>query len=192
MTLGMSSGLYAWYAIYNSGYTTGAGRSLDQPVLFSHRHHVTELGIDCRYCHASVDESPFAGMPSTETCMTCHSQVFTDSPMLAPVRESYATGVPIRWNRVYDLPDHVHFRHDIHIARSIDCRECHGAVENMALLELAQPLFMDWCVTCHRQNEPTSPPGEDLKQNTLYASGEGPLLQKQQINPLTNCSVCHY
>src|SRR5438270_8338611 len=116
------------YAIYRSPYTTAQNVPQVQPVPFSHQHHYSGLGIDCRYCHTSVETSSFAGIPPTETCMTCHSQVWTDAPMLAPVRQSLATEQPLRWNRVNDLPDFVFFNHSIHVQIGIGCSTCHGRV----------------------------------------------------------------
>ena len=124
--------------IYWSPYTTEVDVPLQQPVPFSHKHHVTDDGIDCRYCHTSVEKSSFAGIPSTETCMTCHSQIWTDAPMLASVRESLATGKPLKWTRVNDLPDYVYFNHSVHVAKGIGCSECHGRVDQMPLTRKAQ------------------------------------------------------
>ena len=118
--------LFVVYMIFRSPYVTGVNVVLDQPVPFCHEHHVRGLGIDCRYCHTSVEKSSFAGIPPTETCMTCHSQIWTDSPMLAPVRTSMRTNTPIRWNRVHDLPDYVFFNHSIHVQKGVGCASCHG------------------------------------------------------------------
>lgn len=169
------AGTWVWYAFARSDYLAERGVPMEQPVMFSHRHHAGDLGIDCRYCHASVDDSPFAGIPSTETCMTCHSQLFTDSPMLAPVRESFQTGLPIAWNRVHDLPEFVFFDHSIHMAKGLDCTQCHGDVADMPLVSKRQPLSMQWCLDCHRETEPTA------------SAGTAP----HPINPLTNCYACH-
>ena len=121
-----------------------------QPVPFSHKHHVSDDGIDCRYCHTSVEKSSFAGLPPTETCMTCHSQIWTDSPMLAPVRASFATNTPLKWNRVHDLPGYVYFNHSIHVAKGIGCSTCHGRVDQMPLTRKTETLYMKWCLDCHR------------------------------------------
>src|SRR5438045_2667535 len=117
------------HAVYWSPFTTDVRVPLEQPVPFSHQHHVGGLGIDCRYCTTSVETSAFAGMPQTETCMTCHSRLWTDAPMLAPVRQSLATGTPLEWTRVHDLPDFVFFNHSIHVNKGIGCSTCHGAVD---------------------------------------------------------------
>ena len=133
---------------------------LDQPVPFSHEHHVSELGIDCRYCHTTVEKGPSAGIPPTQTCMSCHSQIWTNSPLLEPIRESYKTDTPIKssegevgWNRVNRLPDFVFFNHSIHVNRGINCNVCHGPVQKMQLTYKGNTLFMAWCLQCHRNPE---------------------------------------
>lgn len=136
-----------------SAYMTRADVVRDQPVPFSHAHHVAGLGIDCRYCHTSVEKSSIAGMPSTETCMGCHSQIWRDSPLLEPVRDSYRTGKPLAWTRVHDLPDFVYFNHSIHVAKGVACQSCHGDVDRMPLMRQVTPLHMDWCLDCHRHPE---------------------------------------
>jgi len=136
-----------------SSYVTQVDVVRDQPVPFSHDHHVSGLGIDCRYCHATVETSAFAGMPSTETCMGCHSLIWKNSPLLAPVRESWRTRQPLAWTRVYDVPDYVYFNHSIHIAKGIGCESCHGRVDEMPLMRKAVSLHMDWCLDCHRHPE---------------------------------------
>src|SRR6185312_12671190 len=137
------------YAVYRSPYTTEQFIPLAQPVPFSHEHHVSGLGIDCRYCHSSVETSAFAGMPPTETCMTCHSHVWTEAPMLAPVRQSLATQQPLEWKRVNQLPDFVFFNHSIHVQKGIGCSTCHGRVDQMPITWKAHSLYMRWCVDCH-------------------------------------------
>lgn len=127
--------------------------AINQPVPFSHQHHVTELGIDCRYCHTAVEKSAFPGLPSTETCMSCHSQIWTNSPLLEPVRQSYETGTPIKWNKVNSLPQFVFFNHSIHIARGINCNTCHGPVQNMNITWKGNSFQMQWCLECHRAPE---------------------------------------
>ena len=140
-------------AITRSPFNTGVGVAYAQPVPFSHEHHATELGIDCRYCHTSVEKSPEAGAPATETCMSCHSQIWTDSPLLEPVRESYRTGKPIVWTRLNSVPGFVYFPHNIHINRGINCNNCHGPVQQMMLTAKGKAFFMVWCLNCHRQPE---------------------------------------
>jgi hypothetical protein len=136
-----------------SSYVTGVDVVRDQPVPFSHDHHVKGLGIDCRYCHTTVEREASAGLPSTEVCMGCHSQIWRDSPLLAPVRESYQNNVPLRWTRVHDLPDFVYFDHSIHIAKGIGCESCHGRVDEMPLMRKAVAMHMEWCLDCHRHPE---------------------------------------
>ncbi|MCW5935460.1 MAG: cytochrome c3 family protein [Fimbriimonadia bacterium] len=139
--------------VSRSSYVTKAMVPLDQPVPFSHKHHYEELGIDCRYCHWSVEKSAHAGVPSTEVCMSCHSQVWTNSPLLEPMRSSMASGVPVAWNKVNDLPDFVYFNHSIHINKGIGCNSCHSGIEKMHLTYKSQAFSMAWCLDCHRKPE---------------------------------------
>ncbi len=186
--------------IYRSPYVTQVNVVREQPIPFSHQHHVEQLGIDCRYCHDTVETSGFAGMPSSETCMTCHSQIWTDQPMLQPVVQSYENEQPIEWIRVHDLPDFAYFDHSIHVQKGISCVECHGRVDQMPLVRKTETLHMSWCLECHRTPEEfirprehvftmdwTPEPGEDR-----YAMGEA-LVQEYNIRKeqLTNCSICH-
>jgi hypothetical protein len=185
-------------AIARSDYTTGVGVVQPQPVQFSHDHHVGGLGIDCRYCHTSVGESNFAGMPSTHTCMSCHSQIWNDSPKLAPVRESYSTGEPIQWVRVHDLPDFVYFNHGIHVEKGIGCTECHGEVNRMPLMWKAEPMTMEWCLECHRQPQAALRPVDQVF-NMDYVHPPDQLALGEQlaeeyhipIERLTDCYTCH-
>lgn len=140
-------------SIHKSGSRTGEGVFLHQPVPFSHEHHVRGLGIDCRYCHTSVETSANAGIPPVATCMNCHRQIWTNSEMLEPVREALRTGVPIQWERVNDLPDFVYFNHAVHVAKGIGCVECHGRVDTMPLTVQVNSLDMQWCLDCHRNPE---------------------------------------
>lgn len=184
--------------ITRSSYRTGADVALVQPVPFSHEHHVGGLGISCQYCHSSVEDSAFAGLPPTQTCMTCHSQIWSESPMLEPVRESFRSGVPIAWNRVYDLPDFVYFNHSIHVQKGIGCTSCHGQVDEMQLMRKQQPLFMEWCLGCHRAPEKAIRPKEEVFNMEWVpppdqeAQGHE-LLKKYHVDTakLTNCSTCH-
>ncbi len=137
----------------DSSYITGVGRAVDQPVPFSHQHHVAGLGIDCRFCHTSVEDSSFANIPATETCMQCHSQIWTNAEMLEPVRESFRTGKRIEWTRVHDLPDFVYFNHSVHVAKGVACATCHGQVDQMPMMAKANSLYMQWCLECHRHPE---------------------------------------
>lgn len=184
-------------ALGSSPYATGVGKVPDQPVPFSHEHHVSGLGIDCRYCHDSVTESSFAGIPSTDTCMTCHSQVWTDAEMLAPVRQSLVEDDPIAWVRVHDLPDFVYFNHAVHVDSGIGCESCHGRVDQMPLMTQSEPLTMQWCLDCHRDPAPNlRPPGTITEMGYEPADDEyaGPgLMQHYGIEPerLVECTTCH-
>lgn len=125
----------------------------DQPVPFSHEHHAWQLGIDCRYCHTSVEKSPYAGLPATEVCMSCHSQIWTNSPLLEPIRQSYETGTPIKWTLVNKVPQFVFFNHSIHIDRGINCDVCHGPIQDMDITWKGNSFEMSWCLQCHRAPE---------------------------------------
>ena len=180
-----------------SEYITGRSITYDQPVPFSHAHHVGGLGLDCRYCHTGVETSAVAGIPPTNTCMTCHSQLYTQAAMLAPVRESLANNQPIRWNKVNKLPDYVYFDHSIHIAKGVGCTPCHGDVAHMPLMRQAAPLTMGWCLDCHRDPAPNLRPHDavfdpDWKFPSDQAE-RGVILAHQYIDNkhLTDCSVCH-
>ncbi len=186
------------YQIYRSPWATRATMPLDQPVPFSHQHHVGGLGIDCRYCHTAVERSAFAGIPPIQTCMTCHSQIWRDSPMLEPVRESYRSGVPIRWNRVHDLPEFVFFNHSIHVAKGIGCSTCHGAVDRMPLTWQVETLHMRWCLDCHRAPERHVRPRESIYDMSwtppVDQASTGPRLAREygiDTRRLSDCSVCH-
>ncbi len=145
--------LWAALELQRSPYYTYAGVARMQPVPFSHQHHVAGLGIDCRFCHTSVETSGFAGIPPTKTCMNCHSQIWTNAPMLEPVRESYRTGQSLVWTRVNRLPDFVYFDHSIHINKGVGCNTCHGPVDKMPLMFNYASLQMEWCLNCHRAPE---------------------------------------
>src|SRR3954471_24312039 len=145
-----------WVAakVNSSPWVSGEGVTREQPVQFSHQHHVAGLGIDCRYCHTAVEQSGFAGIPPTKTCMNCHSQIWADSPYLAPVRESWRTGKSLSWVRVHDLPDFAYFNHSIHVHAGVACTTCHGPVEKMQLMYQGASLHMQWCLDCHRDPAP--------------------------------------
>jgi hypothetical protein len=136
-----------------SGAVTNVETPFEQPVPFSHEHHVNELGIDCRYCHTSVEKAASAGYPSTHTCMSCHSQIWTNSPLLEPIRESYKNNVPIKWTRLNQVPDFVYFNHSIHVKRGISCNNCHGPIQAMQIAYKGQAFQMRWCLDCHRNPE---------------------------------------
>jgi hypothetical protein len=140
-------------AVSRSSYNTKVQIAIDQPVPFSHEHHVNELGIDCRYCHVAVEKSAHATVPATETCMSCHSQVWTNSPLLEPIRESYRTNTPMKWNQLNKVPEFVYFNHSIHINRGLNCNICHGPVQEMQLAYKGKAFFMIWCLDCHRNPE---------------------------------------
>lgn len=190
---------YGVYEYYHSPYWNYVGIAPSQPVLFSHRHHAGQLKIDCRYCHTTVETSAFAGMPSTHTCMTCHSQIFTDTPMLQPVVVSAQTGQPLHWQRVNSLPDHVYFNHSIHVAKGVGCTSCHGPIGEMALTSKGEPLSMRWCLDCHRNPAPHLRPAEEIFAPDWVPSADqeqrGRELFKTlnvHTDPLTSCSTCHH
>lgn len=195
---------------YRSPAVTMVGVSLDQPIPFSHQRHVGGNAMDCRYCHSTVEHSSFAGIPATETCMTCHSQVLADAPMLQPVHDSWKTGEPIEWNRVYDLPDFVYFDHSIHVAKGIGCTECHGQIQDQPLTYKANTLHMAWCLECHRAPERFIRPkdevfnvdwhwSQELDENGHPYTREGWEARAKELvhsynihlDQLTNCSICH-
>ena len=153
------SGLYVVLMINfgASPKTINAGYMPEQPVPYSHALHVGELGMDCRYCHNTVEEAGFAAVPPTETCMNCHQNVAPDSNKLAPIRESYETGLPVEWVKIHDLPDHVYFNHSAHVTRGVSCVECHGRVDRMVEVWQHAPLSMGWCLDCHRDPSSTQP-----------------------------------
>jgi hypothetical protein len=182
--------------IGRSPYVTRAQETREQPVPFSHKHHVSGLGIDCRYCHTSVETSAFAGIPPTKTCMTCHSQIWADSPMLEPVRDSYRTDESIEWLRLHDLADFAYFNHSIHVKKGVGCDTCHGPVNEMPLMWKEETLQMEWCLECHREPEQFVRPREEVfnyewvpPTDQLTLGRE--LVEKYDIQRLDNCSVCH-
>ncbi len=191
--------LWLLASINRSSYNTQVGVARDQPVPFSHARHVGGNGIDCRYCHTSVENSHFAGIPPTETCMTCHSQILPDAPMLEPVRESFRTGKPLQWTRVHDLPKFVYFNHSIHVAKGVGCQTCHGQVDKMPLMWKTQSLQMEWCLDCHRDPAKYLRPREEafnmnwkLEEGNQLEFGRNLVKQyKINVKQLTNCSICH-
>ncbi|MFO1039642.1 MAG: cytochrome c3 family protein [Geminicoccaceae bacterium] len=187
------------YGIMHTSYVTGQDVVPRQPVPFSHKHHVGDDGIDCRYCHISVAVSRFAGLPPTETCMTCHSQLWTQASVLAPVRESLATERPIRWQRVNRLPGYVYFDHSIHVAKGVGCTTCHGPIASMPLTWQAESLTMGWCLDCHRNPAPNLRPLQSIYDPYWSAPSDQErwgreLMAAYRIKPaslLTDCSTCH-
>jgi predicted CXXCH cytochrome family protein len=179
-----------------TSYVTMVGNPLEQPVKFDHRHHVRDDGIDCRYCHTTAETQANAGIPPTELCLNCHAQLWTSSPLLAPVRRSFFENTPIPWVRVHVLPDHVYFDHSIHLAKGVGCVSCHGRVDLMAEVAKAAPLTMSWCLDCHRNPAPHlrpreqltamewTPPGDALAQGTSLAA-------TNHVRSLVHCSTCH-
>jgi hypothetical protein len=167
-------------------------------VPFSHEHHVSGLGLDCRYCHLSVEKSAFAGIPPTQICMGCHSQIWKDSPMLEPVRASYRTGKPLEWTRVHDLPDFVYFNHSIHIAKGVGCESCHGRVDQMPLMRKVKTLQMEFCLECHREPQDFLRERDEVFRFGAQVSQRTPeegreLVERYHVNvrQLTDCFVCH-
>jgi hypothetical protein len=186
------------YLLIRSPYQTNVRVIQEQPVPFSHEHHVHALGIDCRYCHTSVETEGFAGMPPTYTCMSCHSQIWSDSPMLEPVRVSLRERKPLAWTRVHDLPDFVYFHHGIHVQKGVACVSCHGRVDQMPLAWKEEPMTMEWCLNCHRHPERHLRPKEEVFLMDRVPPRDQPslgrdLIQRYHIEAeqLTNCSVCH-
>jgi hypothetical protein len=185
--------------INRSSFVTETDVVRAQPVPFSHEHHVAGLGIDCRYCHSSVEESSFAGLPATATCMSCHSQIWSASDVLKPVRDSFQTGVPIRWTRVHNLADFVYFDHSIHINKGVGCVTCHGRIDRMPLMWQDQTLQMEWCLNCHRDPESYLRPREQVFNMTWQSGSDQAALGRQLIKQynirspreLTSCSTCH-
>ncbi len=136
--------------LQRSPWVTRQGQRADQPVPFSHKHHVQGLGIQCQYCHTSVEKSSYAGIPPTKTCINCHAQIWTNANLLEPVRHSWATGESITWTKVHDLPDYVYFNHEIHVNKGLGCSSCHGRVDLMPIMYQQNTLQMEWCLNCHR------------------------------------------
>jgi hypothetical protein len=186
------------YAVTRSQYVSDVSITRDQPVPFSHEHHVSGLGLDCRYCHASVERSAIAGVPPTHTCMTCHSQLYTQAAMLEPIRTSLARDEPMHWQRVNVLPDFVYFDHSIHVAKGIGCTTCHGPVGTMPLMRQYQSLTMGWCLDCHRDPAPYvrprsavfdpdwKPPADQMQEGKERLAA-----YRIDVEHLSDCSVCH-
>lgn len=185
---------FVWYGF--SPKTMDVGYQPKQPVPYSHALHAGELGIDCRYCHTTVDQASHAAIPPTETCMNCHRLVRKDSPKLLPIRESHATGTPVEWVKVHNLPDYVFFNHSAHVTRGVGCVSCHGRVDRMEKVSQEEPLSMGWCLDCHRAPEAHLRPPAEVTNMNWTAPGDpvayGAQLREQgSINPPTHCSTCH-
>jgi hypothetical protein len=189
----------ASYLIVRSHYETVQNVPREQPVPFSHKHHVGGLGIDCRYCHTTVEYSSFANIPPTKLCMNCHSEMWAASPTLEPVRESYRSGKSIEWTRVNDLPEYVYFNHSIHVHKGIGCADCHGRVDRMALTWQAAPLTMEWCLDCHRNVGARIRPRDQVFSMTYAEPSNQAQLGQQLVKEygirssgeLTSCEICH-
>jgi hypothetical protein len=187
--------------------TTAVGYAPDQPVPYSHALHVGKLGLDCRYCHNTVESTPFASLPPTQTCINCHANIKTESPALKPIRESWATGKPVQWTKIHDLPDYAYFNHSAHVNRGVGCVSCHGRIDQMDVVMQVQPLSMGWCLDCHRQPERHLRPKDQVTNMAWLPevkSGESPhdaqlrvgneLKAKYGIRDasyMTSCYTCH-
>ncbi len=190
---------YAYTQIARSSYLTNRYSQRPQPVQFSHRHHTGDDGIDCRYCHTSVETGASAGIPPTQTCMNCHNQLWAETPFLEPVRASFRDNKPIEWERVHDLPDYTYFNHSIHVAKGVGCSTCHGQIDNMPLVYQENTLQMEWCLACHRDpSQFIRPQAEiynmDWKDSNLGAKEREQLKIDYKIRSrelLTSCSTCH-
>ena len=195
---GLGGGLWLVLEVNRSSYVTSVGVAKEQPVPFSHAHHVGGMGVDCRYCHTAVEKSAQAGIPPTKTCMNCHVQIWSQSPTLEPVRASLRTGQSIQWVKVNDLPDFVYFNHSAHVNKGVGCATCHGRVDKMPLMWQHASLHMEWCLDCHRQPEKYVRPKAEVfnvawePPADWVESGRGEELVKQYgIKPRTSCSTCH-
>jgi len=192
---------WALSEINRAPWITEAQVAREQPVPFSHKHHVQGLGIDCRFCHTGVEEAQFAGIPPTRTCMGCHAEVWKDAPALEPVRESFRSDRSIEWVRVHDLPDFVYFDHSIHVKKGVGCESCHGRVDEMPLTWRENSLNMEWCLACHRDPAAFLRPEDKVFEmgwdpekadppRTQREVGEA-IVREKRVVSLTNCSVCH-
>ncbi len=208
------AGALLWFfeQMQRSPYYSQAGIARMQPVPFSHQHHVGGLGIDCRYCHTSVEVSSFAGIPPTKTCMNCHAQIWTNAPMLEPVRQSFRSGASLIWTRANDLPDYVYFDHSIHINKGVGCNDCHGPVDRMPLMMAQNTLQMEWCLNCHREPEKFLRPRDQVfNMNYQQPGGFNPVemdgkkftdqislgnylkgkYHLRSVQDITSCWTCH-
>jgi hypothetical protein len=189
----------ALYVVGWSPYVTQEKVARVQPVQFSHAHHAGQLGIDCRYCHTSVETTPFAGIPPTKTCMNCHQEIWVGASALELVRSSYRTGAPIAWERVDNLAQFAYFDHSIHINKGVGCVECHGRVDEMPFTYQDKPLLMGWCLDCHRDPKPHLRPRDEIFNMAWQPSGDAQALADQlytdyhirSSHELTSCSTCH-
>src|ERR1700683_1756271 len=192
----VGGGVALFELIANSSYATRQGDAREQPIPFSHAHHVGSMGIDCRYFPTSVENSDFSVVPPTKTCMNCHSQIWIDSPTLEPVRESFRTNSSIRWTEVYDLPDYVYFNHSIHVKKGVGCETCHGRIDTQALTYQQPSLQMRWCLDCHRNPENYRRPRDQI--TTMGYVPKEPqaelgarLVKEYHVQKLETCWTCH-
>ncbi len=187
------------FTLMRSSWLTKQSEYVEQPIQFSHAHHVGGIGLDCRYCHTSVEKSSFAGIPPTKTCINCHSQIWANAPILEPVRASFRNDTPMKWKRVTDLPDFVYFNHQIHVKQGVGCATCHGRVDKMPLITQATSMLMEWCLECHRAPEKFLRPRAEVFNIAYEAPANqielGLRLKKEYnvagIEHMTSCSVCH-
>lgn len=194
--IGVAPFLVAWVAINTTPWTHATGVAPEQPAPFSHKRHVGDMGFDCRLCHPGVEKTSFAGIPATDTCFMCHSQIWPNSPLVAAVRDSYALNKPIRWNRVNKVPDFVYFDHSIHVNKGVSCFTCHGSVDQMTLTYKEKAFEMRFCLQCHRDPERFVRPLSEIYNSSYVPPGgeEGKKLVKQfdiRKEQLANCSICH-
>ena len=196
LVLVLGGGGFIVFQLARSPYVTGAGQAHEQPVPFSHQHHVAGLGLDCRYCPTSVEIAASAGIPPTKTCMNCHSQIWLSSPTLEPVRESFRTDRSIEWRRIHDLPDFAYFNHSAHVNKGVGCSTCHGRVDKMPLMMQVSSLQMEWCLDCHRAPEKYVRPKEEVfniawepPSDQLEKGRE--LVKLYGIQTRTSCNTCH-
>jgi hypothetical protein len=210
--LGVGALLWVFAQLQRSPYYSQAGIHREQPVPFSHQHHVAGLGLDCRYCHTSVEVSSFAGIPPTKTCMNCHAQIWTNAAMLEPVRQSFRSGASLVWTRANDLPDYVYFDHSIHLSKGIGCNDCHGPVDRMPLMYAQNTLQMEWCLNCHREPEkflrprnqvfnmryqqpsgldPVTVDGQSFKDQLSLGRYLRNKYHLRSVQDITSCSTCH-
>jgi Cytochrome c7 and related cytochrome c len=191
--IGTVGGLFLWV---RTPYARNMQVPVEQPLQFDHRHHTRDEGIDCRYCHNTADRSPFAGIPPTQLCMNCHSQVWNKSPLLDPIRKSFIDDKPMVWNRVYKVPEFVYFNHAIHVSKGVGCVTCHGRVDTMAAVEKVFSLTMSWCLDCHRSPEKNLRPVEEITNMTWQPVGDPietgrVLAEKYDVHTRVSCSTCH-
>jgi Cytochrome c7 and related cytochrome c len=195
LAFGLTAGIGGLMIFVRSPLFTGQSDPIEQPLQFDHRHHVADVGIDCRFCHLTVETAASAGYPPTEVCMSCHGQIWNQSPLLAPVRASYFTGRALPWRRVHQLPDFVYFNHSIHVNKGVGCVTCHGRVDQMPEVLQSAPLTMSWCLECHRDPAPRLRPLQhltDLAWTPADPAAVGrEVAQALDVHTRTSCTACH-